>query len=319
MRRALLLLIVLAAGCGSETGQLPTAPATPTPTPPVTQPPAVTLVSVQVGTAGNVMTLAPGDTRQLWAIAKYSDNTSSDVTNVALWQSSDPVIATVSSGGVLKAAAEGAIDVFATYEKLQGSLRAEVRKLGCEATTLSPISLSFSAFGGNSGDVHVTTPLSDCRWTARSDADWLRFVYDPLRSGNGEFYYWVPVNNFPSARRANILVTVGGVQVAHTVFQEPPASCSYVVKPDEAFFGAQGGTGAFDVVTTPSTCRWTATSLYSFYGVSITGGASGTGAGKVTYSVAPNAVGYSVNAPIQVAGLSGANPPAQHTVHIAVR
>ena len=279
----------------------------------------VTLTNVQVGTAGNTSTtLSPGEAKQLWAVAKYSDNTTSDVTNVALWQSSNPTVATVSSGGVLTAAAEGAIDVMATYESVRGTLRAEVRRLGCEATKLSASGFTFSAFGGSSSQIVVTTPLSDCRWTARSDSDWLRFSYDPRQSGTGTFSYYVPVNNYPTARTANILVTVGGTQIIHTVSQEVPASCSYVVKPEEARFSPAGGKGAFDVITTPGNCRWTATSS-QFYGVLLTGATSGTGAGRVTYSVAASGRPYAVSSPIVIAGLSGANPPADHDVYIAAR
>jgi hypothetical protein len=275
---------------------------------------------VEVGTVGNSpATVSPGETKQLWAVAKYSNATSSDVTNVALWQSSNPTVATVSSGGLLSAAIEGTIDVMATYNGVQGALHADIRKLGCEATTLSPVALTFGPFGGGSGNVLVTAPVSDCRWTARSDSDWLQFRYDPQRSGTGFFSNFVPSNNYPMARTANIVVSVGGTQVIHAISQEQPSSCSYVVTPDEARFSAAGGTGAFDVVTTPGDCQWTATSDYRFYGVNLTGATSGKGTGRVTYSVASSTRAFEVAAPIRVAGLSGANPPAVHTAHIAAR
>jgi hypothetical protein len=282
---------------------------------------AVTLTSVQVGAAGNASTrLQPGQTLQLWALAKYSDGVSSDVTNASTWQSSNPVVATVSSEGTLRAAAAGDVDVVATYQKVQGAVHAVVLRPGCDATTLSPGSLTFNAFG-QYGFVTVTTPLSDCYWTAQSDASWLKLKFDPGRSGSGSFQYQVPVNNYPNARTANIIVTVtGGVTLAHTVSQQAPASCSYVVTPAEASFTAAGGSGFFDVVTTPADCRWTATSEYGIaYGVPLTGATTGTGAGRVTYTVTPSFRSYAVSNPIEVAGLSGANPPATHTVHIAAR
>lgn len=208
----------------------------------------------------------------------------------------------------------------ATYQKVQGAVHAVVLRPGCDATTLSPGSLTFNAFG-QYGFVTVTTPLSDCYWTAQSDASWLKLKFDPGRSGSGSFQYQVPVNNYPNARTANIIVTVtGGVTLAHTVSQQAPASCSYVVTPAEASFTAAGGSGFFDVVTTPADCRWTATSEYGIaYGVPLTGATTGTGAGRVTYTVTPSFRSYAVSNPIEVAGLSGANPPATHTVHIAAR
>jgi hypothetical protein len=282
---------------------------------------AVTVTSVQVGAAGNASTvLPPGQTLQLWALAKYSDGTASDVTNLSVWQSSNPVVATVSSDGTLRTAGVGEVDVFAMYQKVQGGLHAVVHKPGCEATTLSPSSLTFNAFGQYSGWITVTTPLSDCYWTARSDASWLKFKFDPGRSGSGAFNYEVPPNNYPNPRTAHIVVSVtGGTSLTHTVSQEQPASCSYVVRPVEASFTPNGGSGFFDVITTPASCSWTAKSLYEFYGVHLTGATSGSGGGRVTYSVAPTNFFSAADAPIQVAGLSGANPPATYTVHIAAR
>jgi hypothetical protein len=303
--------LLYAAACGSDTPQAVTVP-TIGPTVPV-------LSSVQVGAAGDRSpTLTPGETRQLWALAKYADGTTSDVTTIALWQSSNPVVATVSNQGVLSAASEGSVDVMATYQKVPGSFHTDVRRAGCDKTTLAPAALTFNAFGQSSTQVQVTTPLSDCRWTARSDVDWLRFQYDPGRSGSGSFSYSVPPNNYPDPRTAHILVTVSGVQVVHTVTQERPASCSYVVTPDDGYFKASGGKGFFDVMTTPVDCTWRASSS-SYSGVHITAGAGGTGAGRVTYAVDPNPYTFQRDTVIVVAGLSGANPQAVHKVHIPGR
>ena len=308
------LSCVLFGACSFERAETTIAP---TSTSKPAGPPTVT--GVLVGAAGDrPSTLKPGDTVQLFAQAKYSDGTAADVTNGALWQSSNPVIATVSNEGLLKAAAEGAADISATYQSVPGSLHTEVRKPGCEATTVAPVALTFNAFGTYSGVIQVTTPLSDCRWTAKSDADWLNFQFDPARSGSGNFTYSVPANTTPAARSAHIVVTLGATQVVHTVRQEPPVSCSYVVKPEQHLFTASGGTNFFDVVATPATCTWRATaSTYS--GIHITGGASATGGGRVTYSVDANFYSFQREEAIQVAGLSGANPPARHVVKVASR
>ena len=52
----------------------------------------------------------------------------------------------------------------------------------------------------------------------------------------------------------------------------------------EAAFGPAGGTGSV-TVTTSAGCTWNAASNQGW--MTITGGASGSGAGTVTYSVAP--------------------------------
>src|SRR4051794_19552814 len=232
----------------------PTQPTTPTPAPGT---PAVTVASIRVGTAGNVpTTLSPGDTLQLFAQATNSDGTTADVTNLAVWQSSDPVVATVSPTGLLTAAVEGALDVSASYSGKSGSIHADIQKPGCKAT-LSPASLVFGALSSG-GTVTVTTSLTTCRWTARSDASWLSFQYDPGRSGSGSFSYAVPGNNNVNARDANIIVSVdGGPAAIHAVHQERPLGCVYTVAPEQLTFSrSSGGRGSFTVTTVPADCEW---------------------------------------------------------------
>jgi hypothetical protein len=61
-------------------------------------------------------------------------------------------------------------------------------------------------------------------------------------------------------------------------------TCTYAIVPTKASFGASGGTGSVAVSANPG-CAWTAVSNASW--ITITGGASGTGNGTVSYSVAP--------------------------------
>ena len=67
---------------------------------PVQPSPSITLTSVVVGVPGNLAaTVPPGEKLQLFAQAVYSDGSRTDVTNVATWQSSNPVVATESNSG----------------------------------------------------------------------------------------------------------------------------------------------------------------------------------------------------------------------------
>jgi hypothetical protein len=306
---ALALFAILASCNGGSPA--PTQPTQPT-QPATPSAPAVTVSSISVGTAGNAApTISPGDKLQLFAQATNSDGTVTDVTNIALWQSSNPVVATVSPTGLLTAAAEGTLDVSASYSSRSGSLHAEVQKPGCQVT-LSPSSLVFGALS-SSGSVAVTTTLSSCRWTARSDASWLSFQFDPNRSGSGNFFYSVPGNNSTNPRDANIIVTIDGRAVArHTIHQERPVGCVYSVAPEKLNFGQAGGKGSFTVTTQPGDCQWKITDTWS--GVQITSPATGTGAGTVNYTVGPNTSVF--DRPFRVQGLSGLNPPGTHTVSI---
>jgi hypothetical protein len=280
--------------------------------------------SMKVGTAGNVTTaLLPGETRQLWAVASTTDGATTDVTNVAIWQSSNPAIATVSADGVVKAAVEGTVSVSATYQKVSGSLEVGIEKakpappITCAATLDKP-RLVFNAFGGSTS-VQVTLTKSDCRWTLAAPVPWLRLNTTPFVSGTGTFGYEVLDNNTPSPRSAQITIQVAdGPATVHEVTQEKPVGCSYVVAPEKANFTSAGGAGSFDVIATPADCQWTL-SYYDFYPVRVTNGLSGTGRKTVTYTVAPYTEGYDRTAPITVSGLSGANPPGVHTVSLARR
>ncbi len=286
---------------------------------------ATTVVSVQVGVAGNAEPLVvPEGTLRFWAMAVYGDGHSSDVTNAALWQSSNPVVAIVSNQGVATGAVEGTFDVSASYATVSGTLRAEVRRRGCNASTLSPDAQTVSAFTRTT-TVTVTAVRGDCRWIATSDADWLRLSgsdrtrFDPGRSGSGTFSYDVLSNNSPDERSGHITLSfTDGTQIALTVVQEHPVSCVYIVSPDETFLASAGGAAGFDVSTIPPTCMWTATS--SSTTTVITSANRGTGPGRVTFTATANTSTSNRDTTITVAGLTpGLNPTAIHRVHTAGR
>jgi Bacterial Ig-like domain (group 2) len=300
---ALGLLIVLAS-CSGHTPAQPT-PATP----------AVT--AVQVGIAGNAApTLAPGETRQLFAMATQNDGTSIDVTNLATWQSSAPGNATVSASGLVTAAAEGAVDVSATYKTTKGSLHVDVQ--AC-AVSVSPATASFNAFGGTTTlTVSVNSP--SCRWTARSDQPWFPLSIEPSAPGGGSFSYTLPPNSTTSARTAKVIVsTPNGLTALHAITEDRPLACSYVTQPDEITFSASGGSGQFNVITTPGDCRWNVLNGMSSLGVFVTSGFSGTGNGLIRYSVQANTRTTDADGFIEIAGQSGLNPNGRHHIIILKR
>ena len=296
-------LAILVAGCGQKP-----APSAPTQT--VTQ--------VQVGVSGNTPAVViPGETKQLFATAMSATGTTTDVTNLATWQSSNPSLATVSPAGLLTAAAEGAVDVSATYSSVRGSLHVDLRRPNCDLG-LTPPTASFTPFGGEL-QVDVTAPAAECRWTARSTAAWFPFVHDPGRSGSGSFRYTLPANTTPDTRTATIVVEPQfGAAATHTLSQGRPG-CSYVTTPAEATYAAAGGTGFFDVVATPSTCQWTASSTMTALGVSITSGFGAIGNARVRYSVQAHVRTVDADGYIEIAGLSGLNPNGRHHVIVLKR
>ena len=312
----LIACVLLAGACSSSSPRSTTVtgPSSVSSNPSSSTAPAPT--SIQVGVLGNTPpTLEPGQSKQFWALGSYADGTTSDLTNTATWRTSNPVVATVSAGGMVTGGGLGHADITASVSSVTGGLGLDVGSLGCRYV-VDPPRLVFSEFGGR-GQVEVKTSMADCRWTVKSDASWFPFSYDPRVSGSGSFYYDVPSNSTPSTRTANLVVLgTDGATAVHSLEQARPITCSYVAIPDHSYFTVSGGSGSFQVVTTPADCRWNLNvPSYNYGPIHITGGFSGTGNGVVTFTV--SASSYSpASYTIGIVGLSGQNPPGIHTVNI---
>jgi uncharacterized protein (TIGR03437 family) len=143
--------------------------------------------------------------------------------------------------------------------------------------TIAPTSQSF-AVGGGTGTVNVTA-LAGCNWTATSNANWLTITSGGSGSGNGSVAFSVAANTSPMPRTGTL--TIAGQTFTVTQAEQ----CAYSIAPTSQPFEASGGTGSVNVATT-SACSWTATSNANW--LTITSGASGSGNGAVSYSVAAN-------------------------------
>ncbi|HUP61444.1 MAG TPA: PPC domain-containing protein [Thermoanaerobaculia bacterium] len=77
------------------------------------------------------------------------------------------------------------------------------------------------------------------------------------------------------------------------------SACTYTLNPSSLAFNSSGGSGSFNV-NTQTGCNWTAVSNSSF--ITVTGGASGTGSGVVSYSVAANSSASSRSGTITAGG-----------------
>jgi Big-like domain-containing protein len=102
--------IVLPA-CGRSSSPSPTTP-TPAPAPS----PSTAAVAVTGSPAST-------DTFQMTATAQFSDGTSRDVTSAARWESSNALLATVSSTGLVAIRGTGEVEFRATYQSVSGSMR----------------------------------------------------------------------------------------------------------------------------------------------------------------------------------------------------
>ncbi|HUJ68716.1 MAG TPA: fibronectin type III domain-containing protein, partial [Syntrophorhabdales bacterium] len=170
--------------------------------------------------------------------------------------------------------------------------------------------LSFPVLLLTSGSVHAQVTLG---WTASSSSNVTGYkVHYGTASGNypysvdagnttshvfsglsaGATYYFAATAYDSSGDQSG-----DSNEVSYTV----PSPCTYAISPTSASFTASGGTGSVSV-TTQSGCAWMAGSAASW--MSITSGASGTGSGSVSYSVAANTGASSQTAASTIGGLS---------------
>ena len=100
------------------------------------------------------LSMVLGSSRQLQAIATLSDGTTQDMTGTVAWSSTDPNIATVSSGGLASAAQVGSTTILAQSNGLTGSAQITVVPL----VAVSYFSRVNSVNAGIDGTVQLTNP-----------------------------------------------------------------------------------------------------------------------------------------------------------------
>jgi hypothetical protein len=83
-------------------------------------PPAPTPTVTSVAVSGTAALAAIGQTTQLTATATLSNGTTQNVTTMATWQSSNPNVATVTSGGLVTGVNFGQTSITATYQGVSG-------------------------------------------------------------------------------------------------------------------------------------------------------------------------------------------------------
>jgi hypothetical protein len=150
--------------------------------------------------------------------------------------------------------------------------------------------ISGFAAGGGTGIISVTTG-SGCAWTAASNDGWITITGGAGGSGNGMVRYSVAANT-GSAR-------TGTISAAGKIFTVSQAKgCSYSISPTSSNMMAAGGAGSVSVAG-GSGCVWSASSNSGW--ITITGGASGSGNGTVSYLVAAN-TGPARNGTITIVG-----------------
>ena len=146
---------------------------------------------------------------------------------------------------------------------------------GC-ASSINPTSQSIGAAGGAGTQIAVTS-TAGCAWTATTSDTWITITSGATGSGNGTVNFTIAANSGPSR--------IGTISVAGQTFTvNQAAGCAASINPTSQTVGAAGGTATSVAVTSTAGCAWTATSNASW--ITITQGASGSGNGSVTFTVA---------------------------------
>jgi hypothetical protein len=158
----------------------------------------------------------------------------------------------------------------------------DVSNVPC-AYTVTAAPLALSAAGGLVR-VLVDTNRASCSWAVTSGAVWAAPVnHTPPAYGDGAVDVAVAAN--ASAQPRSTVVTVAGS--SFTLTQAGASVCTYGLTPASQALGSPGGTAAVSVTATGSGCgTWTVSSGAQW--LSVTSGATGTGAGTVALAVAPN-------------------------------
>ena len=175
---------------------------------------------------------------------------------------------------------------------------------------LNPASSGPLAGAGGASSFAVET-LPGCNWTAVSSDPALTVTGGASGAGPGNVDFSVAANPTALARNFAVTVTVSnnGIMAAHATSQSG-AACTLTLDPTSTNLPAAGGSGSFAVQTLVG-CSWTAGSPDA--DVTITGGASGSGNGTVTFDVAANPLTTPRNFGITVV-VGGSAPTANHTI-----
>ena len=159
---------------------------------------------------------------------------------------------------------------------------------------MSPSSASYGGSGGT-GSFDVTAG-DVCTWSVQTSASSITITSGASGKGNGHVGYTVLANSVTSARSA--AVTIGSTDFS--VSQAPiSVNCSFAVSPTFSSFPGDGGSGDVSVGG-PAGCPWSATPTVNW--ITVTNGATGSGNGNVSFTVAPNGGSATREGAITVAG-----------------
>ncbi|HVM60044.1 MAG TPA: choice-of-anchor tandem repeat GloVer-containing protein [Verrucomicrobiae bacterium] len=149
--------------------------------------------------------------------------------------------------------------------------------------SINPTNAAFGAAGGS--DTVSVLASNGCAWTATNNDSFITITSGSSGSGNGTVHYTVAANTSTNEQ-------IGTMTIAGETFTVTEAGttsggeCTFTLSPTSVTLTAKGGSKNVSVKVKDKTCAWTAVSNDPF--ITITSGSSGTGPGKVVFSVPGN-------------------------------
>lgn len=195
----------------------------------------------------------------------------------------------------------GSTNVAYEYDANTGATRTATLTIADKTFTLTQSGCGYSLNPGNAqigpdgGPLTVVvTAESHCPWTASSNVPWIIVTSGANSQGNGSVNLQIASVDGGPAR-------TGSVTIAGKLFTvQQSTGCTYQFSPEVASVTSSAGVGSITVTASSSACAWTATTNSTW--LTITGGATGSGNGTISYSYTKN-TGPSRDAGVYINGI----------------
>ena len=161
---------------------------------------------------------------------------------------------------------------------------------------LNPTNAAFTATGGT-GSFNVTS-TNICPWAATNNESFITITSGTPGSGTGTVHYSVAPNTSASSLTGTI--TVAGETFTVTESGTTSSGCTFTLSKTSITLKAKGGKMTVSVKAKGTGCDWTASTTNSW--ITITSGSSGTGSGKVEFTVPGNTNTAALSGAITIAG-----------------
>jgi len=163
--------------------------------------------------------------------------------------------------------------------------------------SINPTNAVFDV-GGGSDSVSVTAP-NGCDWSATNNDSFITITSGSSGSGNGTVHYTVAANT-NSSEQVGTMTIAGQTFTVTESGTTSTGGCTYTLNATSVTLAAKGGSKNVSVKVKGTDCSWTAVSNDPF--ITITSGSSGTGKGKVDYTVPGNTNTTALTGTMTIAG-----------------